>query len=421
LRFAARRPGIPEASPRSHGVPRRDVHCRVHVSVAGVSAGGAPEDGLALARLPVHHPARRAALARERRFDPFNPSRCLLVEATYQQTPPRTQDASVEPSFLTDIAAWVLWRSFRGSGHVLDLQIFDPDRVEAPCNIRRGFFGPVLAPIGLTSAQSGDGKPHPRATVRSAPCPGQSPFQPPHAHALSRSQARSMQQFTCREGCGDRYATVNAYRFAVTRCGNWVGGGREVNVPAPGMIQGHAVGLSASWHCAGPAESHPPGLRHPYQADVAGQVAYFAWTDRDDPKSFVPPSFPPRRSPGWVSRVKECGHRSSEIPQGLLLDHLRALLQPWVLCAGGCKLPTLLQISRSTSATRTPVQVLLDGQVPHEPGMRAVAPQHRLLNGRREHPVPRHANTIAIPTDISGEVRRRLPSPGGRSPMPRSS
>ena len=71
LRFAVHGLGNPVASPRSHGVPRRDIPGRVHISMAGVSAGGAPEDGLALARLRVHLPARRAPLARERRFDPL--------------------------------------------------------------------------------------------------------------------------------------------------------------------------------------------------------------------------------------------------------------------------------------------------------------------------------------------------------------
>ncbi len=64
MRFAVHRPGIPDASPRSHGVPRRDVPSRVHVSIAGETAGSAPEDGLTLARRPVHLPARRASLAR---------------------------------------------------------------------------------------------------------------------------------------------------------------------------------------------------------------------------------------------------------------------------------------------------------------------------------------------------------------------
>jgi len=47
-----------------------------------------------------------------------------------------------------------------------------------------------------------------------------------------------------------------------------------------------------------------------------------------------------------------------------------------------------------------------DGQVPHVPGMAAVVPQHRLLGGRGEEPVPGHANTLSDTTDITGEVRR---------------
>ena len=43
MRFAVRRPGIPEASPRSHGGPRSDVDGRVHVRVAGETAGRAPD------------------------------------------------------------------------------------------------------------------------------------------------------------------------------------------------------------------------------------------------------------------------------------------------------------------------------------------------------------------------------------------
>jgi len=48
VRFAVRWPGSPVASPRSHGVPRRDVPGRVHIRVAGKSAGHAREEGLAL-------------------------------------------------------------------------------------------------------------------------------------------------------------------------------------------------------------------------------------------------------------------------------------------------------------------------------------------------------------------------------------
>jgi hypothetical protein len=38
VRFAVRRPSIPEASPRSHGVPRRNVPGRIHVSVVDEAA-----------------------------------------------------------------------------------------------------------------------------------------------------------------------------------------------------------------------------------------------------------------------------------------------------------------------------------------------------------------------------------------------
>jgi hypothetical protein len=69
LRFAVHWPGIPVASPRIHGVPRRDVPGSVNVRVAGVSAGRAAEGGLALARPPVHVPARRAPLACKCRAD----------------------------------------------------------------------------------------------------------------------------------------------------------------------------------------------------------------------------------------------------------------------------------------------------------------------------------------------------------------
>jgi hypothetical protein len=229
-----------------------------------------------------------------------------------------------------------------------------------------------------------------------------------------------MQQFTSRQGRRNRYTPVNAYRFPIAWRGNRVGNGGEGDVSAPSTVPGDAAGLSIGWHRAGPAEPHPTCLWHPDRADVTGQVTNLAWPDSNKPKSFVPPRFPPRRPPRRIPPVEESGHRSSEVSQGLLLHHLGALLQPWVFCAGGGKLPTLLQIPRGATATQAPVRMLLDGQVPHKPGMRVVVPQHRILGGRWEHPVPGHANTIAMPTDIPGEVRRRLLRPGGRGLMPRS-
>jgi hypothetical protein len=110
LRFAVRWPGSPEASPRSHGVPRRDVPGRVHVSVTGVSAGRACELRLALARFRIHVPARRAPLTRERGVDPLHPTGSLLLQAPRQQAPSRPQDPPVQSGLLADVPARTVWR-----------------------------------------------------------------------------------------------------------------------------------------------------------------------------------------------------------------------------------------------------------------------------------------------------------------------
>ena len=210
LRFAVHRPGFPAASPRSHGVPRRDVPGRVHVSVAGVPAGSAPEDGLALARLPVHLPARRAPLARERGTDLLHPAGRLLLQAAHQQPPPRSQDAPVQPGLRADVPAGAVPGALRGPGHRPDPQVLHLDHVEPARDIGACFLGSVLTPVGLLGAQPGDGMPDPRAAVRSAPGAGQLPLQPPQADALAGGQARDMQQLTGRQGGGDRHAPVAA-------------------------------------------------------------------------------------------------------------------------------------------------------------------------------------------------------------------
>ena len=65
--------------------------------------------------------------------------------------------------------------------------------------------------------------------------------------------------------------------------------------------------------------------------------------------------------------------------------------------------------------------VLLDGQVPYVPGVRAVVPQRCLLGRRGEQAVPGHANTVSDTTDIPGEVKRRfLPGLKPRVSAPRS-
>jgi hypothetical protein len=127
-----------------------------------------------------------------------------------------------------------------------------------------------------------------------------------------------------------------------------------------------------------------------------------------DPESLIPAGLAPRRPPGRVARVEERRHRPGVVAQRLLLDRLGARRQPRVPGSGGGELPALLPVAGSARPAGVPVGVLLDGQVPDVPGVPAVVPQHGLLGGGGEQPVPGHANTLSDGTDISGEVTRRF-------------
>jgi len=75
LRFAVHRPASAAICPRFHGGPRRDISCRIHVSVAGVTAGHAAEESLA------------ALLGEPRRPAPAGPSPGLLLDAQVPDEP----------------------------------------------------------------------------------------------------------------------------------------------------------------------------------------------------------------------------------------------------------------------------------------------------------------------------------------------
>ena len=110
-----------------------------------------------------------------------------------------------------------------------------------------------------------------------------------------------------------------------------------------------------------------------------------------------------------------------EVTQCPLLHHLGARSQPRVLGPRLGKLPALHQVARGALPARPPVPVLLDREVPPEPGLAAMVPQHHLLGGRGNQTVPGHTNTLANTTDISGEVKRRShPGPKAGASTPRS-
>jgi hypothetical protein len=68
----------------------------------------------------------------------------------------------------------------------------------------------------------------------------------------------------------------------------------------------------------------------------------------------------------------------------------------------------LVQVARRTLAAGTPPGLLLGGEVPHVPGVRAVISKRCFLGGRRCQTVPRHSNIISSIADIPEEVKRRF-------------
>jgi hypothetical protein len=180
-------------------------------------------------------------------------------------------------------------------------------------------------------------------------------------------------------------------------------------MPASRRIHRDPVGPNARRHRAGPAEAHPPDLRHPDLAYLARQTTHVPLLPAPphDAESLISAGLTPRRPPGRVLGVEEGGHRLGEVSQCPLLHHLGASRQPRIVRPRLCELSALLQVARGALPAWMPVRVLLDSQIPYVPGMGTVIPQHRLLGGRGLQPVPGHANTVTNTTDISGEVKQR--------------
>src|ERR1019366_7154412 len=296
VRFAVHGPGNPVASPRSHGVPRRDADGRVHVSVAGETAGRADEARLALARLRIHVPARRAPLARIMRLDLLHPAGRLVLQTADQQAPARGEDAPVQPGLLAYVPAGCFGGSSSRAGHARDVKVLDPDGIEPACQVRAGLLGPVLSPVPLAGRQPGDRILDAPAAVRAAPGAGEPALQAPQAVPFRAAQPGNVEQFTGGQGGGDGHAAVDADGLAVAGRGDRSGDRREGDVPPPGPVQGHPVGLDSRRHRTGPAEPYPSGLRDPHLAGMAGQAAYVAELDSDDPESLVAAGLAPRRA-----------------------------------------------------------------------------------------------------------------------------
>jgi hypothetical protein len=410
LRFAVRGPGNPVASPRSHGVPRRDVPSRVHVGVDRQTADAAPEPRLALSRLRVAVPAARASLRRVRGVDLLYPPGCFPLQPTHQQAPTRPHDLPVEPSFGPDVPARIPDGPLGRARHVLYLKVLDTNYIEPPRDVCTGFFHPVLAPVRRAGVQPGDCVLYSPAAARASLCSGKPALQAEKPLSFPRGQDRNPQQLSGRQSRADGDSSVDPHYIAGPWCrkGRWNGG--EGDMPAPGRIHSHPIGLDRCRQGAGPAEPYPSGLRDPDFTSFPAQAAHVPLPPAapDDPESLVTPGLAPGRPPRGVARVEERRHCLGEVPQCLLLYHLGACGEPCVLCADPGELTTLLQVARRALPSGPPPGLLLDREVPYKPSMRAVVSKHYFLDARRDQAVTGHSNTIWVRTDILEEVKRRV-------------
>jgi hypothetical protein len=211
LRFAVRGRAQRQASPRSHGTSCRDVSSRVHVGVVGVSAGPAAEDGLALARLRIDDPARRATLRGVGGVDLLYSARSLLFQTRRQQAPARCVDGSIESSLLADSPPRDGDGAARGARHGADVEVLNPDHVEAAGQVGGGLLHPVLAPVCFAGLQTGDLGFDPSSPIGSPAGSGQGALESPQAYGLSVSQSGYRQKFTRGQRCRNSDASVDTY------------------------------------------------------------------------------------------------------------------------------------------------------------------------------------------------------------------
>ncbi len=419
MRFTVRRPASAEVSPCCHRPSGGDVACGVHVSIARPRpAGDAPENRLALAVFRRHVPALGASLRRIRCRDELKPPRGLVLQPGHQQSPPLAADLAVEAPFLCDAGTRVLKGAACRAGHRAHLQVLDPDGVETARQIGGGLFHPVTAAICFPRAHLGNGQLRSREPVRSAPGPGQTPLQPAQSLGFGGTKARNTQQLPVGQRHRNRYSAINTDHAAIARPGDRVGNGGESDVPAPRAIQRDSVGLHGVSDVARPTEFHPSDLGYPDLSVASVEPLDVARFDSDLSESFMRAGFAPRRA--TVGAVKVVAHRLGEVPQGLLLHGLRTGCQPVVFGAGLCQLGALLVVAGRVTAW-LPVPVLLDGKIPHKPGMATVLGQYCGLLKAGKQPKPAHANNLGNATDnMPKGGKRRLPlrlKPGVSTPQ----
>ena len=406
MRFAVRWPGSPVASPRSHGVPRRDVSGRVHVSVTDIPAGHAGEEGLALAALRCDAPTCAATLRCERWTDSLYSAWCFVFQPTHEQAPARTQDFSIQTRFLTDIPARIIRSSSRGPGHATNTQILNADHVETSSQIGGCLLHPIFAGISVMNFEPSYSHLYLASAVRAFPGACQLALQSPKPGHSSRAQRWHRKHLASGQRRAHGHTPVEAHHLSGARSRDRIGHRGEGYVPAACRVGGDPVGLRGR-NSTRPAEPHPPRFRDPHLPGATADPTYVARLHCDNAETLITVGLAPTRP--TVSTSEEVTHRLVEVPQRLLLHHLATAPQPAILLAGLGELNCLFVVARRTCSPGPPPRLLLDGQVPYKAGMRAVAAKdlHLIQCGREA--IARHWNTISSSTDIFVEVKRRPP------------
>jgi hypothetical protein len=398
LRFAVHRPHD-VVSLRCHRPSGGDVASGVHVGIARPrTAGDTLKDRLALAVFGRDVTAGGASLRRVSSWYALNPARGLMVEAVNKAAPSLTSDRAVKAALLRHPNTGLLKCAARGAAHRPHVKVLDSNGVEPAGQIGRGLFHPVSAPVCFASSEFRDRQLGALSAVGTAIGPREALLQAAHPDLLTGFKARGMQQLTGRQCRRHRHTAIDADDAAISRPRYRIGDVREGDMPPTGPIPGDAIRLHARGHGPAPSESDPPHLGHPYAPVSSVEHFNVLRFEPDLPETFMYKGL----APGWptMGAAEKVPHGMGEVPQRLLLHRLRPSRQPVVFGADLGQLRRLLVIPRSMP-TRPP-PLLLDGQIPHKPGVTAMLQQHHLLSGCWQQSKPRHRRNLASATDNAG-------------------